>query len=100
MRQLESLSGKFSLLRLSLGMKHVICLGAIATLLVSPALLRAADLIAPSAPSALSVESMNCSHVALSWTGSTDDVGGSGLYAYIVQRWEAGALWSEVTIRA
>ena len=75
-------------------------LGILLIALSSPVLLQAQDLIPPSAPSDLIAEATNCSHVGLSWTASTDEVGGSGLYAYIIQRWEGGNLWNQVTIRA
>jgi hypothetical protein len=38
--------------------------------------------------------------VQLSWTASADEEGGSGLYAYVIQRWEGGRLSSEVMIGA
>src|SRR5437867_6480665 len=68
------------------------------TALSSPVVLRAQDRIAPSAPSGLIANATSCSHVSLSWTASTDEAGGSGLYAYTIQRSEGGKLEQEVTI--
>src|SRR6266704_7117217 len=68
------------------------------TALSSPVVVRAQDRIAPSAPSGLIANATSCSHVGLSWTASTDETGGSGLYAYTIQRSEGGKLEHEVTI--
>src|SRR5437867_8753876 len=70
------------------------------TALSSPVVLRAQDRIAPSAPSGLVANATSCGHVGLSWTASTDEAGGSGIYAYTIQRWEGGKLDSEVTVGA
>jgi Bacterial Ig domain len=44
------------------------------------------DQIAPTPPTGLSANAASCGQVDLSWGASTDDVGGSGLKAYIVWR--------------
>src|SRR5262245_37972714 len=69
------------------------------TILSSPVVLRAAA-IAATSPTDLIATVPNCRQVELSWTASTDEAGGSGLYGYIIQRWEGGNLWNEVTIGA
>jgi len=78
----------------------VFILAILLTALGSPALLGATDLVPPSAPAALIAKVASCGQVGLSWTASTDEVGGSGLYAYIIQRWEGGNLTNEVAIGA
>src|SRR5258708_26956226 len=74
--------------------------GILSIALFSPVVLHADDQIPPSAPSDLTAEATGCGHVGLSWSASTDEPGGSGLYAYTVQRWQDGKLWNETTIRA
>src|SRR5262245_51774561 len=72
----------------------------LSTLLLLPILANAADVTAPSAPTALIAKVASCGQVGLSWTGSTDETRGSGLYAYIIQRWEGGNNVGEVAISA
>src|SRR6266478_4754863 len=48
--------------------------------------LTASDLIPPTSPTALSATVASCGQVNLSWHASTDEVGGSGLKAYIITR--------------
>src|SRR2546425_159883 len=60
--------------------------GILLTALSLPVTLRAADLIPPSAPSGLIAKVATCGQVDLSWNASTDEAGGSGLHAYIIQR--------------
>src|SRR5262245_59261485 len=64
-----------------------------------PLNLQAQDLTPPSVPSSL-VADASCGQVGLSWSAATDEAGGSGLYAYVIQRWEGGKLGDETTIRA
>lgn len=45
-----------------------------------------ADTIAPSVPAGLAQTAANESSISIAWTGSTDNVGGSGLKAYQVYR--------------
>jgi Bacterial Ig domain/NPCBM-associated, NEW3 domain of alpha-galactosidase len=79
--------------------KYVFHFSALVALLFSPGLLRAEDLIPPSTPSNLTGKAASCGQVTLSWSDSTDQ-GDSGLYAYVIQRWEGGSLSNQVTIRA
>ncbi len=61
-------------------------LGILLTTLSSPVVLRAADLIPPSPPTALIATVATCGQVDLSWSASNDEVGGSGLKGYIITR--------------
>src|SRR5689334_21834930 len=45
-----------------------------------------ADTLPPTVPFLLSATAATCGQVNLAWTASTDEVGGSGLQAYIVSR--------------
>jgi hypothetical protein len=54
--------------------------------LCSPIVLHAADVIPPSVPSNLVATVPTCGQVNLSWSASTDDLGGSGLKAYLIHR--------------
>jgi len=45
-----------------------------------------ADVTAPSTPTSLTVAAASCSQINLSWGGSTDNTGGSGLKGYNVYR--------------
>src|ERR1051325_10039265 len=53
---------------------------------LSPTVLRAADVIPPSVPTGLIAKVATCGQVYLSWNASADEVGGSGLYAYVISR--------------
>ncbi len=80
--------------------RSVSILGMLLMALSSPVLLRATDLTPPTAPAALIAKVATCGQVGLSWTASTDELGGSGLYGYIIQRWEGGNLVNEVAVGA
>lgn len=48
--------------------------------------LRAADSIAPTAPTGVAASSASCGQVNLSWNASADEAGGSGMRAYLIER--------------
>jgi hypothetical protein len=79
--------------------RNLIHSGVLLALLSFPNLLMAEDRIPPSAPGDLTASAASCGHVGLTWSASTDE-GGSGLFSYIIQRWESGNLSREATIRA
>jgi hypothetical protein len=73
-------------------------LAILSPFLLSPVVLSAADVVAPTPPTALIATPISCGQVDLSWTVSADDIGGSGLKAYIITRNDPnGELFRQVT---
>ncbi|MBI2816205.1 MAG: hypothetical protein HYX72_04635 [Acidobacteria bacterium] len=70
----------------------------LAAVVISSFSSRAADTIPPSVPTNLVGTVATCGQVNLSWNASTDEVGGSGLKAYIITRNDPnGELFRQVT---
>ncbi len=77
-----------------------------ATLIAIPALLpisafpQSSDVIPPSAPTGLTATVATCGQVNLSWSASTDEIGGSGLKAYTINRYNSSGANTPITIGA
>src|SRR5579859_6438012 len=63
----------------------LLLLGFILLLLRPPAFAQT-DTTPPSIPAGLTATASRCGEVDLSWNASTDEVGGSGMMAYIISR--------------
>src|SRR5437879_4331046 len=72
----------------------------LATILTCTSLNLKADTLPPTVPVLLSATAATCGQVNLSWTSSTDEVGGSGMMGYTINRYDSAGLNTPMSIGA